>query len=86
MSLFLFPLFFFFSFLSLSPLFFFWAEEGGPGPAGPPLDPRLPGLSRIYFLWEIYIYIKSHFPPLKKWLANFKDSSVIMVKFKSNPK
>ena len=42
MSLFLFPLFFFFSFLSLSPLFFFWWEEGGAGPAGaPPWDPRL---------------------------------------------
>ena len=36
MSLFLFPLFFFFSFLSLSPLFFY-----GGGPGLPPLDPRL---------------------------------------------
>ena len=39
MSLFLFPLFFFFSFLSLSPLFFFffWRRRGGgAGPAGPP--------------------------------------------------
>ena len=36
MSLFLFPLFFFFSFLSLSPLFFFWRRRGGGRPAGPP--------------------------------------------------
>ena len=46
MSLFLFPLFFFFSFLSLSPLFFFFwrIQGGGAGPAGaPPLDPRLGG-------------------------------------------
>ena len=50
MSLFLFPLFFFFSFLSLSPIFFFFGRRrggGGPGPAGPPPPGSAPEYSML---------------------------------------
>ena len=54
MSLFLFPLFFFFSFLSLSPLFFFFGGGGGgPGPAGPPPGSAPAELSQLSVFYRL---------------------------------